>query len=130
MPRSNHRLCCCYLPKWSDFYRKNLFLKKLGIYNDLNYIRVAIKGENLEEAGCKLTTTLVENLNDVSRAYRLARVVVFISKVLVAFTTTFICYAIMELSHNMKGSFFTNVIIFIISSFLVSFAFESYDRSF
>lgn len=30
----------------------------------------------------------------------------------------------------MKGTFMTNVLIFIISSFLASFAFESYDRSF
>lgn len=95
MPRKNHRLCCCAMERWSSFYHTSLFKDKLGIYNDLNYIRVALKGETLEVAGANMTTVLVDYLNDVSRAYRVARVVVFISKFLVAFLTTFICYIIM-----------------------------------
>lgn len=44
MPRRNGMLCCCLLPKWASFYSTELFQKRLGIYNELNYIRVAMKG--------------------------------------------------------------------------------------
>lgn len=91
---------------------------------------MAIFGEDLRTAGIKITNHLVNHLNKVLKAYRLARLIVFISKVLVALTTTFICYVIIEMNPNMRGYFLTNIIIFVFSYFLISFAFESYDRSF
>lgn len=87
-------------------------------------------GEDLITAGRNISDLLVNNMYSVHRAYRLARLIVFTSKILVAFITTLICYAIIELSPNIRGYFLTNIIIFLFSSFLSSFAFDSYDRSF
>ena len=117
--------CICH-----NCYKSDIYKKYIGIYSDLSYIQVAIQGKGYTEAGQDVAVILVENINHVHRAYRIARLIVFISKILVAFITTLICYAIIELSPNIRGYFLTNIIIFIFSSFLSSFAFDSYDRSF
>ncbi len=125
-----HYLCCCKCPSFSNCYQKNCFTNCMGIFTDLSYIRVAMKGEDLITGGKKITNVLIENITYVQRAYRLARMIVFISKILVALATTLICYMIIEITPSIPSYFLTNVIIFLFSSFLTSFAFDSYDRSF
>lgn len=81
-------------------------------------------------AGQKTLDILISNLNYIRQAYRLARLVVFISKFLFSLTTTVICSFIIEISPTLRNNFLTNIIILIFSYFIVSFAFDSYDRSF
>ena len=77
-----------------------------------------------------LSHTMVENMNEVSRAYRLARALLLLSKFLVAFVTTLISYFLIELSSTMRGYFLSNIFIFLISFLLTDLAFASYDRSY
>jgi hypothetical protein len=73
---------------------------------------------------------LIHNIRQISRAYRVARTIVIISKILVALITTIIFYIVILIDPNTKSDLLTNIIIFIFSLILVSFAFESYNRSF
>lgn len=58
-------------------------------------------------------------MNDVSRSYRVARAMVFITKIFLSFLVSLICYFIIELSSAMRGYFVTNIFIFIISFYLL-----------
>jgi hypothetical protein len=89
-----------------------------------------MKGKDYISAGRSLSQLLFNYVRYISRAYRVARTVVVISKILVALFTTVICYIVILLDPNTNSDFLTNIIIFVFSSFLISFAFESYNRSF
>lgn len=101
MPNKAGGYCGCSCGNWfsrlGKCYRNNCFTNCLGIFSDLSYIRVAMKGEDLTTAGKFIANILIHDLYYVHRAYRLARIIVFISKILVAFITTLICYIYIEL---------------------------------
>ena len=82
------------------------------------------------EAGQSLSRLLIHNIWNIYRAYRVALTIVIISKILAALITTIICYIVILIDPNTKSDLLINIIIFIISLILVSFAFESYNRSF
>ncbi len=82
------------------------------------------------EAGQSLSRLLIHNIWNIYRAYRVALTIVIISKILAALITTIICYIVILIDPNTKSDLLINIIIFIFSLILVSFAFESYNRSF
>lgn len=132
MPDGDGRvgLLPCRFERLSNFYKSDFFKKYLGVHTNLNFIRVAMKGHNYLTAGEEITEVLVTNIKSVYKAYRLARIIVIVSKLLVCFLTTLICYAYIELSPNKNAYVVTNIILFLLSWVLTSLAFDSYDRSF
>lgn len=82
------------------------------------------------EAGQSLSRLLIHNIWNIYRAYRVALTIVIISKILAALITTIICYIVILIDPNTKSDLLINIIIFIFSLILVSFAFECYNRSF
>ncbi len=57
---------------------------------------------------------LVENLIYINRAYRMATVLIFTSKILIAFLTALICFAIIEIDSNLSGHIIINIVIFML----------------
>lgn len=80
----------------------------------MTYIRVNLEGEDFCEAGQKLSPMLVENLIYINRAYRMANILIFTSKILIAFITSLICFAIIELDPNLSGHIIINIVKFVL----------------
>lgn len=103
MPHANGSLLCfcCDCSALNSCYRRDCWRNYIGIFSDLNYIRIAMKGEDFVTAGRGIADILLKDLHFVDRSYRLARYIVFISKMLVALCTTILCYIIIELSSKL-----------------------------
>ena len=110
MPTHNGKVCCCTCNCLVSFYQGDCFKRFLGFFTELTYIRVNLEGEQFCEAGEKLTPMLVENLVYINKAYRMATIFMFSSKILIAFFTTLICYAILEVDTILAGHIITNVV--------------------
>lgn len=130
MPSVRSRLCCCFWPRLASLYKTECFKKYIGYWNQITYVGVGFNGTNLMDSGYKITPTIVKNLHNVSRAYKLAKWIVEISQLVIAILTTLICLITITVHDGLNHHVITLISIFLFSMFLSSFCFDAYDKAF
>ena len=109
MPDAKHRACCGKWPKFSQFYKTNLFTKYLGFFNELNYLTISLDGLDFCSAGRKMTPFYVNSMQHVERAYFQARRVSQMSKILVVLVTVICCELVIQ-SLQVSTNFIVNLV--------------------